>query len=490
MSLSILRWINNRAAAHKTLAIALTDVLGLGIGLWLHHLSQPPTQPPTVKQLIRALQKQDNLFHDAWQDIWTCLPDWVQKRWPGPLPQSAAQTRHSAALELVGFGPRAQPAVPFLVKALQDPDPQVGVAAVDALRELGPLAKSAVPALGDFFNDPARDVIMFQGMRAQIAGALAAIAPQDPQVQSALLDAAIRHRDPDFRATVIRALGRIKPPPRHVIQELTNSLQSTYAVVQQAAINALGDIGPDAAAAVPALIEAYENPPKAEPPAPPNVAWFLPPPPTPRFGLPLPNSPVAPNIPAPGVWARTALINVPKVNFSSRLAPSSSWFQDRANQASIIQTLGKIGPPAKAALPLLERESTNNFRFDSCHAIFARWQIDQNMEAAISSFLGRLREELPVQIRCTTIEYLLRLGPEAVPAISTALTHHDSPVRFAAIQALSQIGPPARSAVPQLTALAAIDQKYAIRAAAVAAVKAIQPVPDTKGQAPLQERAN
>jgi HEAT repeat protein len=131
---------------------------------------------------------------------------------------------------------------------------------------------------------------------------------------------------------------------------------------------------------------------------------------------------------------------------------------------------------------LLGRESANNLGLGGGQAIFAKWQIDQNMEAAPGAFRDKLRKELPVRIRCMTIEYLLRLGPEAVPVISTALAHHESPVRFAAVQALSQIGPPARSAVPQLTALMYTDQKYAIRLAAGAGVRALQPglVPDTK----------
>ena len=249
-------WTSGLVAGHKAAAAVVMAVLGVSLGLWLNHSSH---SPHTLDQIIRALQKQDNVFHDVWQVVWACLPDWATKRCATLQPCSAAEIRRLAANELAGLGPKAERAVPYLTKALEDPDQGVGLAAIAALEAVGPRAKPALPALLNSFTDPAHDVLQFQRQRTQLAAVLVAIAPDDARVQAALLDTGMRHRDPELRAHSLEALAMIKPTSEQIIQALIDSLRSPEARVRAAAVTAVGEIGTGASNAVPALVSVYEK---------------------------------------------------------------------------------------------------------------------------------------------------------------------------------------------------------------------------------------
>jgi HEAT repeat protein len=63
------------------------------------------------------------------------------------LSDSHESVRASAAVAISWIGPRAKPAVPALVRLLDDPDPQVSKNVVSAIRAMGPEAKEALPEL-------------------------------------------------------------------------------------------------------------------------------------------------------------------------------------------------------------------------------------------------------------------------------------------------------------------------------------------------------
>jgi HEAT repeat protein len=101
-----------------------------------------------------------------------------EKTFPGLLAglrDDYAEVRAVAAAGLADHGPRSAPAVPDLIRALDDPDPRVRRASATALGAIGPGASAAVDrlralAVGDD-DEPAR--------RAA-AAALAAIGPATP----------------------------------------------------------------------------------------------------------------------------------------------------------------------------------------------------------------------------------------------------------------------------------------------------------------------
>jgi hypothetical protein len=80
--------------------------------------------------------------------------------WIAQLRAAAPETRHDAAYNIASMGPAAAPAVPDLITALERPG-EVAVVLYPievALREIGPPAKAALPALEKFLDDPNDDV--------------------------------------------------------------------------------------------------------------------------------------------------------------------------------------------------------------------------------------------------------------------------------------------------------------------------------------------
>ena len=173
-------------------------------------------------------------------------------------------------------------AVPKLIKALQNDDLQA--LAVAVINRLGPKAKDAVPALIDEMKDPNPEY------RREVEFALATIGP-DAKAAVPALTKALGDDDLRVRRTACYALGKIGPAAVDAIPELQKGLTSDDKllkvaslwamlrikvgdqVIQKMAIEpltkaleesdrdlvkveaarALGDIGPMASAAVPAL---------------------------------------------------------------------------------------------------------------------------------------------------------------------------------------------------------------------------------------------
>lgn len=96
--------------------------------------------------------------------------------WIADLNALAPATRNAAAYAISGMGPAAKPAVPALVKVLEDVDapPTVRYPVCVALREIGPGASDAVPALTKAMDDRNDEVA------AMARRAIRAITGQDP----------------------------------------------------------------------------------------------------------------------------------------------------------------------------------------------------------------------------------------------------------------------------------------------------------------------
>ena len=90
------------------------------------------------------------------------LSEWVAELKTGTAPQ----TRNAAAYEISGMGPDAAPAVPALIRALDDPEPTVRFPVLVALGEIGPAAKAAVPKLKQMMDEEINDEIAAAAKRA------------------------------------------------------------------------------------------------------------------------------------------------------------------------------------------------------------------------------------------------------------------------------------------------------------------------------------
>jgi HEAT repeat protein len=158
-----------------------------------------------------------------------------------------------AATALGAIGPDAEAAVPELIRALADPDPRVCGEAATALGAIGPPAAGAVTPLASLAAQDRKDSISDRA-----AEALAAIGRGSvPALGAMVFDACA---DTRFRA--ISAIGDIGPNAAAAIPDLVKALADPVDEVREAAAEALGKIGnvPGVTAAVDGLIAALHDP--------------------------------------------------------------------------------------------------------------------------------------------------------------------------------------------------------------------------------------
>ena len=169
-----------------------------------------------------------------------------------------AHVREHAAMIIGAFGARAASAVPALVRALDDPVPQVRAAAAGALRRIGPAASAAAPALGAHMNDPHVPV------RLELVRSIPEIRATG-SVAVRLLAPALRDPHPEVRAASARALGDVTTTADgqldsaradavlEVLPDLLLALDDDEPAVRGNAAFAIGQLGPRASRALDAL---------------------------------------------------------------------------------------------------------------------------------------------------------------------------------------------------------------------------------------------
>jgi HEAT repeat protein len=187
---------------------------------------------------------------------------------------SDAETRRAAVVKLARLGTRARPATAALTGALRDTDPDIRQHALYALALSGADARPALPALVKLLKDEAAEV---RQLAAQALGNLGpAAADAVPDLVRSIEDDHI-----DVRLRALEALGRVGPPAKGAVPRLMQTLRDENRHSGQPApprfqfpapafrpvplplaagshllaVDALGRIGPDAAAALPQLAE-------------------------------------------------------------------------------------------------------------------------------------------------------------------------------------------------------------------------------------------
>lgn len=151
-------------------------------------------------------------------------------------------------LGLVAAGPPDP--IRALLTDVRDGHEDVRRSACDALADLGPDAGSAVPDLLDALEDRS-----WRG-RWSAAAALLHIAPTEPAVTRAIVSALGDPSNVD-REDIAYSLERVYPRPTWAVPVLANQVKDKQA--GYAAASTLAAFGPDAAAAVPSLIESVHS---------------------------------------------------------------------------------------------------------------------------------------------------------------------------------------------------------------------------------------
>lgn len=164
-----------------------------------------------------------------------------------------ARFRAEAAKVLGNIGSRSTAIVPELLRLLQeDGDDNVRAEAAKALGNIGEEAEAASHALTAMLGNPDSD----DRMRGEAARALARVAPQSPGTATALR-AALDDRSGHVVICSAEALWSICRDTVRTVPALTARLGDPR--IRDSAVQALYRIGPEASAAVPALLAAAKN---------------------------------------------------------------------------------------------------------------------------------------------------------------------------------------------------------------------------------------
>jgi HEAT repeat protein len=141
-----------------------------------------------------------------------------------------------------------------LVAALSASDANARAQAAEQLAQLGPDAQPATVALVLACGDEAEEV------RQWATAALDGIGPPEAS-DVRLLASFLEGRSPDVGYWAATLLGRLKAEAALAVDALAGAVaESTHLSVRQRAAWALGEIGPAAAVAVPALQKAAADP--------------------------------------------------------------------------------------------------------------------------------------------------------------------------------------------------------------------------------------
>ncbi|HTU93994.1 MAG TPA: HEAT repeat domain-containing protein [Gemmataceae bacterium] len=350
---------------------------------------------------------------------------------------------------LASFGPRV---VPVLVKALRDDEAARREAAADILGRIGPPARPAVPALLAALKDKSSSVALMAAMAlAEIdptrGGAAVPLLADSVDVPGATV--ALAKIGPDARAAVPALIAALKPGKGNVQQEL----------MRLNARLALARIGTPA---VPALIEALKD--KRE-----GVAllagealgWVLPPP---KQAVPALCAAVKNDRAHAAVYAHAlGLLGPPARSAAPEL---TELLTDAASRAEAAVALVRIDPQqADKAVPPLIKDLEAEDEKQRQAAVLALARLGPAAQPTVDALTALLRDRLLMKIE---IEALGEVWAQAIPGLVGLLKSPHAEVRQRAVLALGQIGPAARAALtPLIAALSDRDSAVRIDAAQI-----------------------
>jgi HEAT repeat protein len=381
-----------------------------------------------------------------------------------------------ACVVLRDIGPAAKAAVPALAEKLTDPRPDIRREAVLALGAMNQAAAAVIPqivaTLGDENTRNAATFVLGQlGMipadaeptiRANAKSddkflstvslwALARVHPEDKDLRrqaTELIVERLKDNDPFVRVAAARALAALPPAPAITLPIWRKAMKDANSATINQALDALAELG---APAVPTLVNVLENHEDLSV----YVVYTLG-----QMG------PAA----ASATAALARLVADQDANLASEAAIALSKIGPAASGAvpalcaaldrpdcpdahEIILALGNIGPAAVVAEPLVVKAMSSKDGALAVIAASALTQIhpqsDSAAAKAIPVLVAGLSDSLP-EIRRAAADALGALGPlgrEAVPALQLASKDSAKSVREAAEKAIQAISGPA--AMPQ-----------------------------------------
>jgi HEAT repeat protein len=382
-----------------------------------------------IPALVRALTDDDPEVRDEVIQALVMMGPAAVGHLTEALAHKKACVREMACIALAALRGRARAAVPGLDTALTDSVETVRVWAAVARWHVARQAEPVLPVLEAALKSPDAD------LRVQAVFTLGQLGPDAaPALCLALADG-----DPEIQTQAAATLGALGTGAAPAVPDLVRLLRSPNAETACAAAGALGQIGPKAAAAVPALIQVWHAPQREWQMPAHMAAWAL------------------------GQIGRDALPALRQA------------LAERKTRALAGEALLYMGPPA---LPLLEETLSHRKSFARVEAA----QTLGRMGRTAWPSRGRLAMVLNdgnglVRVRAAEALWRIDRRPQPVlPVLGAALTEPRARVRAGAADVLAQFGPVARSLLPVVVA-ATGDADPGVAAAAERAREAIAPRP-------------
>jgi len=382
-----------------------------------------------------------------------------------------AEPVHQDTVE--ALGEIGAPAKPALVAALGDADPNRRAGAALALAQLGAAAKDTAPALVSILekeNNPAARI-------AQIT-ALPKTGPE-PARAVLLLVAAATDPDDAIRHAGINALAGARTLHPDAAEALAGLLKNADPALRQRAAHALGRLGPDAASALPALIDAarasngegvfVDSLTQIGPAALPALLSAL------KDAKPAENEWIFHTLRGFGAAAAPALNEAlqnpkPEVRVSAiqalgamgldatpalhTLFTLASGDEPKA-QAAALRALVALRAEPRHLKPLLEAAMASPSPDVKRAGAAGVAATGGGAELGVDTLIALLSDDDAVG-RLSAVQALGELGPKAAPAVNALVEHFEDPaLQLATIETLRRLGPAAAPAVPHLLALAA-----------------------------------
>jgi HEAT repeat protein len=338
--------------------------------------------------------------------------------WIAQLKDPSSKQRQVAAKAIGEFGPMGKSGLQPIMAAVKDADEEVRSAAITALNLLPPDPK-VVPLLAAALTD---ESIQVRLKAAEVLSWYLLRVPEDARepAKGPLLNA-LKDPVPYIRAGAAHGLGWLGKDGREVIPPLVQALEDKTARVRCSAASSLGNFGPEARRAVPLLLQLLK--------------------PTIKNGN------------------------------------DDELYLDlvRRNAAT---ALGRITRGTDVAVrPLCDALTDEGFEVGG-NAVIALGDIGPAAKGAIEALRSLLENDKQPWMRIHAAASLARIDPKftksSVALLVKALKDERSFVRHNAVDALRDIGPPAKEATAALTELLK-DKEEVLASRAARALRAIDP---------------
>lgn len=383
---------------------------------------------PSIPELTRALSDRESLIRcEAAVSLGNVGPAAA-----GSAPAMFDAMRRASGLQtglIAGAIARLGPSVvPSLVEATRERPGSVRRESIHALGLMGPEAQGAIGRIEELTRDHDSST------RMQAASVFWSISGR-PDAASTLIEA-LGDPDKSVRSQAAYRLGLIGAAANSAIPALTRMLEGENTSDHEAALNALGRIGPQSLPAVPAMLR------RATAASPAMLPWDV-------------------SLASVGPGAVPFLI-------------AGLDDPDDGIRWTAAAALGKLGAAAGDAVPRLSRMSTSDRTADRVVASLALWHIarDDRVVPILAASAGKTGPRDRGE-RYAALDALAEIGPaaaEAVPTLRAQLSAEKDSAITKVVRVLGRIGPAAAGAVDQLERISAHSREDMLRAHANEAI--------------------